>query len=77
MRHYAIVRGPPEDHSQHADHQIDGEDIVGISEEADTGHDDGADMIPTKRSLVDFREGKTSPFIGIRYRASQSCFACE
>ena len=36
----------PVNNAQHGRHQVDGEYIVGISEEADTGDDNGTNMVP-------------------------------
>ena len=55
----------PVHNTQHGRHQIDGKDVIGISEETDTGHDDGADMVPAEGSLVDFGKSKASSLVGV------------
>ena len=55
----------PVDDPQHGGDQIDREDIVGIGEEADSCHDDGTNMIPSKGGLIDLGQSKTSAFIGV------------
>ena len=39
--------------------------IVGISEESDTSHDTGADVVPSKRGLVDLSEGESPSLVGV------------
>ena len=41
--------------SGHTD--VDGEDVVGVGVEADTGDEDGADVEPAEGRVVDFRKG--------------------
>jgi len=36
---------------------VDGEDVVGVGVEADTGDEDGADVEPAELGIVDFRKG--------------------
>jgi hypothetical protein len=36
-----------------------------IGEETDTGNDDSADMVPTKRSTVDLGESETTTLVGV------------
>lgn len=55
----------PVDYTQHGGDQVDGEEIVGIGEETNTGDDNCADMVPAKWSLVDFGQGKTSALVGV------------
>lgn len=55
----------PKDDAQHRRHHVDGEDVVRIGEETDPGHDDGADMVPTKGSLVYFGQSKTASLVGV------------
>ena len=42
-------RALPEDHAKHGSDEIDGEDVIGIGEEADARDDDSADMVPRWR----------------------------
>ena len=56
----------PVDDTQHCGDQTDGEDVVGISEETDTGDHDGADVVPAKGGLVDLGESKPSALIWVR-----------
>ena len=39
--------------------------VIGIGEEAGAGHDDGANMIPSERRLVDFSKQQSATFVGI------------
>ena len=55
----------PIDNTQHGGDQADSENIVGISEEADTCHHDGSYMIPAKGSFVDLRESESSTLVGV------------
>ena len=55
----------PVDDTQHGGNQVDGEDIVGIGEETNARHDNGAHMVPAEGSLVDLGESKSSTFIGV------------
>ena len=55
----------PVDHAQHGGHQVDGENVVGISEETDTSDDNGTDVVPAEGSFVDFRKGKSTPLVGV------------
>ena len=50
----------PIDNPQHASDQVDGEDVIGICEEAYTSDHNSANVIPAKGSLVDFGKGKTT-----------------
>lgn len=50
----------PVDNTQHSGDQIDGEDVIGVCEEAYAGDDNGSHMVPTERGLVDFSEGKAT-----------------
>lgn len=43
----------PVDDSQHGGDKRDGEDVVGIGEETGTSHDNGTNVVPAERSLVD------------------------
>lgn len=55
----------PVDIAEHGSHHTDSKDVVGIGEEANTGHDDSADMVPAERSLVDFCESETTALVGV------------
>lgn len=48
-------RSLPEDHAKHGGDEVDGEDIVGVSKEADARDDDSADVVPTeeKQDMLD------------------------
>ena len=48
----------PVNNTQHSGDQVDGEDVIGVGEEAYASHDAGSHMVPTERGLVDFSEGK-------------------
>ena len=39
--------------------------IVGIGEETNTGDYAGANMVPSERGLVDFRESETATLVGV------------
>ena len=52
-------------YSQHVRDKTDSEQVVGIGEETNTGHDDGANMVPAERSLVNFGKSKSSALIWI------------
>lgn len=56
----------PVHNTQHGGNQIDSEDIVSIGEETNTGHNNGADMVPAEGSLIDLGQGKSSSLIRIR-----------
>ena len=55
----------PVDDAQHVGDQIDGEDVVGIGEETDPGHDHGPDVIPSKGRFVNLGERESSALIGV------------
>lgn len=55
----------PVDQTQHARDQVDGEDVVSISEETSTGYDNDADVVPSEGRLVDFGEGEAAALVGI------------
>lgn len=55
----------PEHDAQHRCHHIHSEQIVGISEEANSSYHDSTDVIPPKRSLVDLCKSKSSALIGV------------
>ena len=55
----------PVDDSQHVRHQADSKDIVGIGEEPDSSDDDGPNMVPSERGLVNFGESKSSSLIRV------------
>jgi len=55
----------PKYDTQHGGDEVDSENVVGVGEETYAGDDNGTNMIPTKRSLVDLGKGKTSTLIGI------------
>jgi hypothetical protein len=55
----------PVDDAQHGGAQVDGEDVVGVGEEADAGDDDGAGMTPAKGSGVDLGEGTSATLVGV------------
>lgn len=57
--------GLPVDYSQAGGDDTDGEDVVGIGEETDTGDGNGADMVPAKGSLVNLSEGESSSLVGV------------
>ena len=46
--------------TQHSGDEVDGEDVIGVCEEAYAGDDNGSHMVPTERGLVDFSEGKAT-----------------
>lgn len=39
--------------------------IIGIGEEADASHDDGADMVPAEGDLVELEQGQPASLIGV------------
>jgi len=51
--------------SQHAGDEVDGEDVVSISKETNTCYDNRADVVPSKRRLVDFGESESSTLVGV------------
>ena len=55
----------PVDVAEHSRDDTDSEDVVGVREEADAGDDDGADVVPAERSLVDFRESEAAALVGV------------
>ena len=55
----------PEGNSQEGRGQVDGEDIVGIGEETNTGNDDGTHMVPAKGRLVNLGQGETTSLVGV------------
>lgn len=61
----SLVGGVPVDQAEHLSGQVDGEDIVGIREEADTSDDDGANMVPAEGGLVNLGESETTTLVGI------------
>ena len=60
-----LVGTLPEDDAQHGANQIDGEDVVGVGEEADASHHDSPDVIPAKWGLVDLGQGQTTSFVWV------------
>jgi hypothetical protein len=56
----------PKGHAQHGGGQVDGEQIIGIGEETNASDDDGTDMSPAERSIVDLGEGLATALIGIQ-----------
>lgn len=55
----------PEDNTEHAGGQVDGEDIIGVGEETNTSDDDGTNMIPTELGIVNLGEGQTTALNGV------------
>jgi hypothetical protein len=55
----------PVDHAEHCCYNADGEDVVGISEETDTSDENGANMVPAERRLVDLCEGEATALVGV------------
>lgn len=53
------------DDAKHDGEHGDAEDIVRVSEEADTGNNTGSDMVPAKGSLVYLCEGETTTLVGV------------
>jgi len=49
--------------SQHGSDQVNGEEIVSISEETDTGNQTGADVEPAELGVIDFAEGFTTTLV--------------
>ncbi|KAH9822789.1 dnaJ homolog-like protein subfamily C member 21 [Teratosphaeria destructans] len=60
-----LVGAVPEDDAEHRGHEADGEDVVGVGEEADAGDQDGADVVPAEGGLVDLGEGETTALVGV------------
>ena len=55
----------PVDDTQHVGDETDGENVVGISEETNTSDDDGANVVPAERSLVDLSESESAALVGV------------
>lgn len=53
------------DNAEHEGQKRDGEDVVRVCEETDTGNGNGPNVIPSERCSVDFGEGESSPLVGI------------
>lgn len=53
------------DDTQHDGQHRGSEDVVRVGEEADTGDDAGADMVPSERSLVNLGQSKTTALIQV------------
>lgn len=53
------------DYSQHGGQERGREDVVGISEETNTGDNTSADMVPAERGLVDLGEGEATTLVEI------------
>lgn len=51
------------DHAQHGGDEVDGEQIVGIGEETDTGDQTGADVEPAKLGIVDLGKCLTTALV--------------
>lgn len=51
------------DNAKHQCQERHSEDVIGVREEADAGHDDGPDMVPAERGTVDFGESEPPPLI--------------
>ena len=63
VRHLAFAREV--DNADHEGQKRDGENVVRVCEETDTGNGNGSDVIPSEWCSVDFGEGESSPLIGI------------
>jgi len=55
----------PIDNTQHGRYKTNGENIIRIGKETNTSDNTGANMVPAKRSLVDFGKSQTTSLIGI------------
>lgn len=55
----------PVNNTEHVGHQTNGEDVVGIGEETDTSDENGADVVPSKGSLVDLGERETATLVRV------------
>jgi hypothetical protein len=61
--HAAVVRLV--DNAQHDGQQRHAEDVVAVGEETSAGHQDGANVVPSKRSLVDLGERQAAALVGV------------
>jgi hypothetical protein len=57
----------PVDNAEKVGDQTNGEQVVGVGEEADASDDNCPDVIPAKRGLVDLSKGEATTFVGISY----------
>jgi hypothetical protein len=57
--------GLPVDDAQHGSHQVDGEDVIGISEETNTGYDNSTNVVPAKWGLIDLGQGESTALVGV------------
>ncbi|RDW23201.1 hypothetical protein B0I73DRAFT_137538 [Yarrowia lipolytica] len=55
----------PVDVSHHGDTQVNGEDIVGISHETNTGDGDGSNVLPAEAGVVNLLQGESSSLVGV------------
>ncbi len=53
------------DNAEHECQKRDGEDVVRVGKETDTGNHDGTDMVPAEGGPVDLGEGKTAALVDI------------
>lgn len=62
---HTLVAVDPEDYTQHGGGHVDGEDVVSIGKETNTGNDAGTNMTPAKLSVVNLLEGLATALVGI------------
>ena len=55
----------PVHHAQHISYKSDSEDVISIGEEADTSDHDSANMVPSKRRVINIGKSTSSTFIGV------------
>ena len=55
----------PINDTQHAGDQTNSENVVCVREETDTGYNDGANVIPAERRLVDLSKRETTALVWI------------
>lgn len=57
--------GGVEDEAEHDRDHVDGEEVVGVGEEADAGYGHGADMVPAESCVVELGEGNFAALFGV------------
>lgn len=61
----ALLGSVPVDRAKHVRHHTNGEDVVGVGEETNASDEDGADVVPAERSLVNLGQSETTTLVGV------------
>lgn len=55
----------PVNDTKHVGDETNGENVVGIGEETNTGDDDGTNVVPAERSLVNLGKSESATLVGV------------